>query len=139
MMRMDRGPLRLHFSKVSLRKRRIHLTLLSTLIVSVVVKFGWSIKTLMTWSGSQPSIDINAPGPSLGRSSFDALQKNLPYPSQGTAKSTKESRRRPSLDMLRPESSKPLPESFVEPDLATTPGLDGNFNSVRSILRDPHT
>ena len=47
----------------------------------------------------------------------------------------KESRRRQSLDMLRPS-----PESLgikaqvgIEPDLE----LDGNFNSVRSILRDP--
>lgn len=92
----------------------------------------------MAWSGSQPS-HINVPGPSLGRSSFDALQHLQDYSSQGTAKSAKESRRRPSLDMLRQESSRPLPESFVEPDLATTPGFDGNFNSVRSILRDPHT
>ena len=107
---------------------------------------------LTTLSDSQLSLNISTtgPGPSqgtLGRSSLDMLQQfqDLPFPSEGTAKSTKDSRRRPSLDMLRQELSKSLPEPLriktqdpVEPDLAPTPGLDANFNSVRSILRDPH-
>ena len=105
----------------------------------------------MIWSGSQLSLNtsLGGPGPSqgtLGRSSFDMLQQDLSYLSQGTTKSMNESRRRPSLDMLRQESSIESPELLrvktqdpVEPDLPPTPGLDGNFNSVRSILRDPHT
>jgi len=108
----------------------------------------------MTLSGSQLSLSNSTaagPGPSqgtLGRSSFDMLQQfqDLPFLSDGTAKSTKESRRRPSLDMLRQESSKSSPESLriktqdpVEPDLAPTPGLNANVNSIRPILRDPHT
>lgn len=104
---------------------------------------------LMTWLGSQLSLNHSAterPGPSQGTfgrsSSFDILQD----PSQGTAKSMKESRSRQSLDMLRQELSRPSPESLriktedlVEPELVPTPGFDGNFNSVRSILRDPNT
>ena len=108
----------------------------------------------MTLSGSQLSLNISTatgPGPSqatLGRSSLDMLQQfqDLPFLSEGTAKSTKESHRRPSLDMLRRESSKSSPESLriktqnsIEPDLAPTPGFDANSNSVRPILRDPHT
>jgi len=97
----------------------------------------------MTWSGSQLSLNINAaaerlpPSQStLGRSSFDMLQsQDLPYPPQGTMM---ESHRRPTLDMLRQESSRPSPELLrkdpVEPDLT-----DANYNSVRSILRDPKT
>ena len=122
-------------------------------MVSVTVKC-LEILILVTLSGSQLSLNISTaagPGPSqgtLGRSSLDMLQQfqDLPFPSDGTAKSTKDSRRRPSLDMLRQESSKSSPESLkiktqdpIEPDLASTPGLDANFNSVRSILRDPHT
>jgi hypothetical protein len=106
----------------------------------------------MTRSGSQLSLNISAagePGPSqgtLGRSSLDMLQQfqDLPCPSEGAPKSMKESRRRPSLDILRQELSKPGslsvgPQDPIESDLAPTPGPDGNFNSVRSILRDPHT
>ena len=108
----------------------------------------------MTLSGSQLSLNVSTsagPEPSqgtLGRSSLDMLQQfqDFPSPSEGTAKSTKESRRRPSLDLLRRESSKPSPESLriktqgpLQPDLAPTPELDTNFNSVRPILRDPHT
>ncbi|KAF8797581.1 hypothetical protein BYT27DRAFT_7228940 [Phlegmacium glaucopus] len=100
-------------------------------------------------NGSQLSLNLSTterPGPSqstLGRSSFDALQhsQDLLYSSQGTTKSMMESRRRPSLDMLRQESSRPSPESLriktknpVELDL-----IDANYNSVRSILRDPKT
>ena len=109
---------------------------------------------LMTGSDSQLSLNISATGASgplqgtLGRSSLDMLQQfqDLPYSSEGTAKSIQESRRRPSLDMLRQDLSRSSPESLrikaqgaVEPDLAPTPALDANFNSVRSILRDPHT
>ena len=108
----------------------------------------------MTPSGSQLSLNIStAAGPepshgTLGRSSLDMLQQSqdFPPPSEGTAKSTKESRRRPSLGLLRRESYKLSPESLriktrdpVQPDLAPTPELDTNFNSVRPILRDPHT
>lgn len=105
----------------------------------------------MIWSDSQLSLNVSTaaggPGPSqgtLGRSSFDMLQQSqeLPYPSDGA----KESRRRPSLDMLREELSRPLAESLrittqdpVELDFAPNPGPDANFGSVRSILRDPHT
>ena len=111
------------------------------------------ILILTALSGSQLSLNSTAagPGPSqgtFGRSSLDMLQQSqdLPLPFEGTAKSTKESRRRASLDMLRQESSKSSPESLriktqdtAEPDLAPTPGPDANLNSVRPILRDPNT
>ena len=108
----------------------------------------------MTLSGSQLSLNSSTaarPEPlqgTLGRSSHDILQQSqdFPSPSEGTAKSTKESRRRPSLNLLRRESSKSSPESLrikaqapLQPDLAPTPELDTNFNSVRPILRDPLT
>ena len=107
--------------------------------------------TLIIWLGSQLSVNLNVPerpgtSPSAsGRVSFDMLQQSHNLPS-GTTKSMTESRRRPSLDMLRQESSKPLPESLridtqdpIGSDPALTPGPDGNFNSVRSILREPNT
>ena len=132
------------------RRQTIHSTIP---IVNVAVKY-FEILMLMSLSGSQLSLNISTssgPEPSqgtLGRSSLDMLQQfqDFPSPSEGTAKSTKESRRRPSLKLLRRESSKSSPESLrikaqssLQSDLPPTPELDTNFNSVRPILRDPHT
>jgi hypothetical protein len=68
----------------------------------------------------------------------------LPRPSVDTTRSVKEKLRRPSIDILRQESSQPpqasppFKDSAPDPDFLSTPGFD-RFNSKRSILRDPNT
>lgn len=69
---------------------------------------------------------------------------DLPRPSQDTTRSVKEKLRRPSLDILRqetsqpPQASPPFKDSAPDSDFLSTPGFD-KFNSKRSILRDPNT
>lgn len=78
----------------------------------------------------------------LGRpaGSFEATSR----PSQDITPSP--TLRRPSLDMLRSESSRAQQDSFllkslphIVDDAPFTPGSDPRFSSVRSILRDPKT
>ncbi|PPQ66147.1 hypothetical protein CVT26_010870 [Gymnopilus dilepis] len=76
------------------------------------------------------------------RSSFDMLRESPPRPSFETSKSVRDTRRRPSLDLLRHESSKASQDSIRFGEIGgdsefLSPG--DKFNSKRSILRGPNT
>ncbi|KAF8901009.1 hypothetical protein CPB84DRAFT_994909 [Gymnopilus junonius] len=76
------------------------------------------------------------------RSSFDMLREPPSRPSFETSKSVRDSRQRPSLDLLRQESPRPSQDSvqFAESGGDSdflSPG--DRFNSKRSILRGPNT